>query len=276
VFPILESEILAPDVRRLRIAAARIAKKQRPGQFVIVRLTPRGERIPLTIAGADAAAGTFTLVVQAVGKTTRLLDAMGPGDAVLDVVGPLGRPTEVRAYGHVVAIGGGVGAAIVYPGAAALKAAGNRLTAILGARSRERLVLEQELGGIADVLHVTTDDGSHGCRGFVTRPLLEMLDAGERVDHVFAAGPVPMMRAVAEASRPYGVPTVVSLNPIMIDGTGMCGGCRVLVGGESRFACVDGPEFDAHQVDYDVLLRRNAAYRDAERVADAALTGALA
>jgi ferredoxin--NADP+ reductase len=264
MFPIVETRFLAPDVKLFRIRAPRIARKRRAGQFVIVRVHDRGERIPLTIADAAPARGDITLVVQGVGKTTRLMNALEPGDSILDVVGPLGRPSEVRRFGTACVIGGGVGAAIAYPTAVALKQAGNRLVSILGARTRDLLILEDEIRETSDVLRVTTDDGSRGHHGLVTDALVDLVVAGERLDYVLAIGPVPMMRAVADTTRPLGIPTVVSLNSIMIDGTGMCGGCRVVVGGRSRFACVDGPEFDAHEVDFALLAQRNSMYREAE------------
>jgi ferredoxin--NADP+ reductase len=267
MFHILEARDLAPDIRRFTVAAPRIARKQRPGQFVIVRVHERGERIPLTIVAADPELGTISLVVQGIGKTTRLMNRLEAGAALRDVVGPLGRPSEIEGYGHVVVIGGGVGTAIAWPTASALHEAGNRVTAILGARTRELVILEREVRSVSDVTYVLTDDGSYGERGVVTTRLSSLLRAAPRVNRVLAIGPVPMMRAVADATREPAIPTIVSLNSIMIDGTGMCGGCRVLVGGESRFACVDGPEFDAHLVDFDVLAQRNACYRDAERCA---------
>jgi len=267
VFTIIESRALAPEVRLFRVSAPRIARKRQPGQFVIVRLHGDGERIPLTIADADPAAGTITLIVQGIGKTTKLMNSLRSGDSILDVVGPLGRASEIERFGTVVVLGGGVGAAIAYPTAVALKRAGNEVLTILGGRTHELVLLEAELAAVSDELVVTTDDGSYGRQGLVTEPLTEWLVSGRRIDRVLAIGPVPMMRAVAETTRQYEVPTIVSLNSIMIDGTGMCGGCRVVVGGESKFACVDGPEFDAHQVDFGVLVQRNAMYRDAEREA---------
>jgi ferredoxin--NADP+ reductase len=275
VFDILDASFLGPDIKRFDVLAPRVAKKQQPGQFVIVRVHDRGERIPLTIAASDPAAGSITLIVQGIGKTTRLMNTLGKGATLLDVVGPLGQPSEVRLYGTCVVIGGGVGAAIAYPTARALAQAGNRVLTIVGARSRELLILEQELRAVSDELYVMTDDGSHGERGLVTAKLAELLGAGDRPDFVLAIGPVPMMRAVAEATRPHGVKTVVSLNSIMVDGTGMCGGCRVAIGAESRFACVDGPEFDAHQVDFAVLQQRNSMYREQERCALQAFEDAL-
>jgi ferredoxin--NADP+ reductase len=264
MFPIVEARFLAPDVKLFRIRAPRIARKRKAGQFVIVRVHDRGERIPLTIADANPDRGDVTLVVQGVGKTTRLVNALETGDSILDVVGPLGRPSEIRRFGTACVVGGGVGAAIAYPTAVALKQAGNRLVSILGARTRDLLVLEEEIRETSDVLRVTTDDGSRGRRGLVTDALADLVAEGERPDYVLAIGPVPMMRAVADTTRPLGIPTVVSLNSIMIDGTGMCGGCRVVVGGRSRFACVDGPEFDAHEVDFALLAQRNSMYREAE------------
>ena len=262
MFPIVEARFLAPEVKLFRIAAPRIAKKRRAGQFVIVRLHQDGERIPLTIAGS-AADGTITLVVQGIGKTTKLMNRLAAGDAVLDVAGPLGRPSEAELFGTVAVLGGGVGTAIAYPTAVALQQAGNRVIGILGARTRDLVILEAEMGAVCDRLVVTTDDGSHGRQGLVTAALAEIA-AAERIDRVLAIGPIPMMRAVAEVTRPLGIKTIVSLNSIMVDGTGMCGGCRVLVAGASRFACVDGPEFDAHEVDFAVLQQRNAMYREAE------------
>jgi ferredoxin--NADP+ reductase len=204
-------------------------------------------------------------VVQGIGKTTRLLNSLVAGEAILDVVGPLGRPSEVERYGTVCVIGGGVGAAIAYPTAVALKRAGNRVVSILGGRTRSLVILEDAIRGTSDDLYVSTDDGSYGEKGLVTDRLKSLLEAGERIDYVLAIGPIPMMRAVAETTRPHGIRTVVSLNSVMVDGTGMCGGCRVSVGGKSRFACVDGPEFDAHEVDFQNLAHRNAMYREMEQ-----------
>lgn len=257
---ILEARSLAPEVRYFRIDAPKIARKRRAGQFVILRVTDRSERIPLTIADANPEEGWIAIIVQGVGRTTRILNLLEAGDAIHDLAGPLGMPTEIRDYGTVVVVGGGVGTAIAYPAAVALADAGNDVIAIIGGRSSEYVILEAEMEAVCTEVHPTTDDGSHGYHGFVTDKLTEMIDAGQRIDHVLAVGPVPMMRAVAEVTRPYGIDTVASLNPIMVDGTGMCGGCRVSVGGETRFACVDGPEFDAHLVDFDVLQRRIGTY----------------
>ncbi len=263
--PIVEKTVLSPNVTRFRVVAARIAEVRQPGQFVIVRRGPGAERIPLTIADADRAEGTITLVIQAVGKSTMDLCDLGVGDAIQDIAGPLGRPTELLESGHAVCVGGGVGTAVVYPIASALHRSGVRVTTIIGGRSREWVILEKELGECGDVV-ACTDDGSHGRAGFVTEALKDVLGAGG-VDAVYAVGPVPMMRAVAELTRPLGVRTVVSLNSIMIDGTGMCGGCRVNIGGKTKYACVDGPEFDGHLVDFDMLGDRLSAYVDYQRAA---------
>jgi ferredoxin--NADP+ reductase len=270
MFRIVEAEFLAPDVKRFVVEAPRVARKRQAGQFVIVRVYDRGERIPLTIADGDPGRGTITLIVQGVGKTTKLLNALGPGDALLDVVGPLGKPSEVRNYGTVVVIGGGVGAAIAYPTAKALHEAGNHVTSILGGRSRDLILLEPEIWAISDEVFVTTDDGSYGRKGLVIDPLKELIAAGRVLGLVLAIGPVRMMQAVAEVTRPHRIRTVVSLNSLMVDGTGMCGGCRIITTTGPKFACVDGPEFDAHTVDFDVLAQRNRAYagREAEELRD--------
>ena len=261
-FKIAEARWLAPDVKLLRITAPRIAKKQKPGQFVIVRVHEEGERIPLTIAESDPVAGTVTVIVQGIGKTTKLLNSLETGQAVADCVGPLGKPSEVEKFGACVVIGGGVGTAIAYPTAKALKQAGNRVIAIVGGRNRQLVILEDEMRAFADEVIITTDDGSYGEKGLVIDPQKRLVG---KTDYVLAIGPIPMMRAVAKVTREHDIKTVVSLNPIMVDGTGMCGGCRVLVAGKNQFACVDGPEFDAHQVDFDILTKRNAMYRDMER-----------
>jgi ferredoxin--NADP+ reductase len=264
MFPIVEARFLAPDIKQLTIFAPRIARRQKPGQFVIVRVHERGERIPLTIAAADPAEGRITIIVQSVGKTTSLLNLMRAGDALLDVVGPLGKPSEIENFGTVVVIGGGVGTAIAFPTAKALKEAGNHVIFILGARTRELLLLEEEVRAAASELIVMTDDGSYGTKGFVTDALKQLLAAGRKIDCVLAIGPVPMMKAVANVTREPRIKTMVSLNSIMVDGTGMCGGCRVGIDDGSQFACVDGPEFDAHHVDFDLLARRNRQYREME------------
>ncbi|HUL77868.1 MAG TPA: sulfide/dihydroorotate dehydrogenase-like FAD/NAD-binding protein [Vicinamibacteria bacterium] len=264
MFPILEARLLSPDVKLFRIEAPRVARKRLAGQFVILRVHEHGERIPITIAGSDAQRGDITIVVQGIGKTTKLLNALEAGDAVLDVVGPLGKPSEVRNFGTACVVGGGVGAAIAYPTAVALKQAGNRVVSILGGRTRDLVILEDEIRRTSDALHVTTDDGTYGEKGLVTDTLRALIEGGAPIDYVLAIGPIPMMRAVAETTRPRGIKTVVSLNSVMVDGTGMCGGCRVSVDGRSQFACVDGPEFDAHRVDFQNLANRNAMYREME------------
>ena len=262
---IVEARFLAPDVKLFRLEAPKIAAKRKPGQFVILRVHENGERIPLTIADSDPEAGWIAVIVQGLGKTTKLLNTKETGDTISDVAGPLGTASHIENFGTAVSIGGGVGTAIAYPTAVGLKQAGNEVISIIGGRSKEYVILENELRAICDEVHPTTDDGSYGFHGFVTDKLQEMLDAGRKIDFVLAIGPVPMMKAVAEVTRPHGIQTVVSLNPIMVDGTGMCGGCRVEVGGETKFACVDGPEFDAHAVDFQLLSSRNKSYLGFER-----------
>ncbi|HVM60389.1 MAG TPA: sulfide/dihydroorotate dehydrogenase-like FAD/NAD-binding protein [Verrucomicrobiae bacterium] len=264
-FKITEARFLAPDVKLFRVVAPRVARKQKPGQFVILRIHEHGERIPLTIAESNPAEGTITLIVQGIGKTTKLLNTLEAGDSIMDVVGPLGHPSDIHLYGTVVVIGGGVGTAIAYPTARALRDAGNHVIVILGARTKDLIILENEMRSVSSEFYLTTDDGSCGEKGLVTDKLKAVIGSGRKVDLVLAIGPIPMMRAVAETTRAPGIKTVVSLNPIMVDGTGMCGGCRVHVAGRSQFACVDGPEFDAHQVDFDILTKRNAMYREPER-----------
>lgn len=256
---------LSPNVTQFAVDAPHVAAVRRPGQFVIVRLGPGAERIPLTIADADPENGTITLVVQAVGASTHDLVALEPGMVIQDIAGPLGRPTELLAAGHAVCVGGGVGTAVVHPIAQALAANGVTVTSIIGGRSREWVIFEEELRRTGEVI-VCTDDGSAGRHGFVTEALADLCSRGG-IDEVYAVGPVPMMHACAELTRPYRIRTTVSLNSIMVDGTGMCGGCRVVVGGESRYACVDGPEFDGHQVDFDVLASRLGTYREFEQQA---------
>jgi ferredoxin--NADP+ reductase len=265
VFKIVHAEFIAPGIKRFVIEAPRIARKHKPGQFVIVRLYEQGERIPLTIERSDPERGTVNIVVQSVGKTTHLLNSLTTGESITDVVGPLGKPSEIGKFGTVVVMGGGVGTAMAYPTAAALKQAGNRVLSIIGARNKELVILEREMGEVSDALMVTTDDGSYADKGFVTDKLRQLIDNGTRIDLVLAVGPIPMMKAVADLTQREKIRTIVSLNPIMIDGTGMCGGCRVLIDGKSEFACVDGPEFEAHRVNFDVLIRRNSMYREPEK-----------
>lgn len=262
---LLANEALTADIHRLVVRAPRIADVARPGQFVIVRLGDGAERIPLTIAERRPAEGAIVLVVQAVGKSTRDLVALTPGDVVRDVAGPLGRPSDLVAGGTAICVAGGVGAAVVYPIARGLVDRSTRVVTVLGARTDAAVVYRHQFAALGDLV-VCTDDGSAGRRGLVTDALADLL-AASRPDVVYAAGPVPMMRAVAAVTAPRDVRTIVSLNPIMVDGTGMCGGCRVTVGGQMRFACVDGPEFDAHHVDFDELADRLLTYRSAERQA---------
>jgi len=261
---IMAKRELGPDVIRIQVRHPGLARKARPGQFVILRVTEDGERFPLTIADRDPEAGTISLIFAVVGKSTMLLGRLGEGDEILDLVGPLGVPSEIERYGRVLCVAGGIGAAPLYPVARALAEAGNAVVAVIGARSKNLVILEEEFRAFADAVHVATDDGSYGRKGFVTEVVADLLAEGPTFDRAWAVGPVPMMRAVCDLTREAGVPTIVSLNPIMVDGTGMCGGCRVIVGGEVKFACVDGPEFDGHRVDYDSLARRLTTYRDKE------------
>lgn len=272
MYKIVHAEWLAPKVRRIVAEAPRVAAHHRPGHFVIVRARDDGERIPLTIADADPRAGTITLVIQVVGATTERLCRLEQGQSIHNIAGPLGRPTEIENFGLAVLVGGGVGTAVIYPQAKALKNAGNRVLAVIGGRSKEFVILERELAAFCEEIYPCTDDGSYGFAGFVTGKLSELLqDSNRRIGAVLMAGPVPMMRSVAEVTRPHKVRTIASLNPIMVDGTGMCGGCRVTVGGTMRFACVDGPEFDAHEVDFQELTDRLTTYREQEKAAWAQL-----
>jgi ferredoxin/flavodoxin---NADP+ reductase len=265
MYKIVSAIFLAENIKKIEIEAPRIAKKRKAGQFIMLRVGESGERVPLTIAGSDPEKGTITIIVQGMGKTTRELNTREPGDTINDIVGPLGTPSHIENFGTAVSIGGGVGTAIAYPTAVALKEAGNYVITINGARSKELVILENEMKAVSDEAYITTDDGSYGIHGFVTQKLQELVDSGRKIDYVLAIGPIPMMKAVAEVTRPYGIRTMVSLNPIMVDGTGMCGGCRVTVNGETRFACVDGPEFDAHLVDFRNLSDRNKLYLPEER-----------
>jgi ferredoxin--NADP+ reductase len=265
MFRIVEKQQLAPTITRFVIEAPYVARKRKAGNFVIVRVDDHGERIPLTIVDGDPGAGTITLIVQAVGKTTRLMFTKKVGDELADVVGPLGNPTPLEKGKTLVCVGGGVGTAELYPIAVALKAAGNIVHSIVGARTHELIILEEEMRSCSDRLIVTTDDGSYQRKALVTEPLKELLEGSEKIDAVYAIGPLPMMKAVSQLTKSYNVPTFVSLNAIMVDGTGMCGGCRVTVDGAMKFACVDGPEFNGHQVDFDELMRRNRSYVELER-----------
>ena len=264
---ILENEVLAESVNRYLIYSPKIAQRRKAGQFVIVRIDERGERIPLTIADADVERGTITLVVQAVGKTTTRMASLRPGDRLLDVVGPLGAPTHIANFGTVLVIGGGIGIAVAHPIAQALQKTGNKVISILGARTRDLLIMEHEMGLVSDEVLICTDDGSYCKKGLVTNLLADFIAARGKPDHVFAIGPVPMMKYVCKLTKEHGIPTTVSLNPIMVDGTGMCGGCRVTVGGKTKFACVDGPDFDGLLVDFEELTQRQAFYREQEREA---------
>jgi ferredoxin--NADP+ reductase len=264
---IVSKNVLAEKIKRIVVKAPEIARKALPGQFVVLRINEEGERIPLTIQRADPKAGTITIAFLEIGKTTALLGRLSEGDYILDLAGPLGTPSEIEDYGVCVIVGGGIGSACALPVARALKEAGNCVISIIGAKTKDLLILEDEFQAISDELYITTDDGSYGRKGFTVSVLKELLEEGRQVDYVYSVGPAVMMRVVAETTRPYSVKTVVSLNPIMVDATGMCGGCRVEVGGETKFACVDGPEFDAHLVDFDLLLKRQRYYLDEERCA---------
>lgn len=262
---VLRKELLSEGVYRFDVDAPRLAKKTQPGQFIILRVNEEGERIPLTVADFDREKGVITIIFQVVGASTELLASLEEGDEILDFVGPLGKKSEIEpGLGTVVCIGGGIGVAPVYPIARGMKEAGNKVISIIGARSKDILILEKEMRAASDETIVTTDDGSYGVKGFVTTALAQLVERGEKIDLVYAIGPVVMMKSVADATRPLGLKTIVSLNPIMVDGTGMCGGCRVQVGDETKFACVDGPEFDAHLVDFAGLRERQAMYRDQE------------
>ena len=261
---IITKRRLNPTVTLMEVSAPLIAKKALPGQFIILRVDEKGERIPLTIADYDREKGTITIIFQKVGLTTELLDTLEEGDDILDFVGPLGRPTELEGVKRVAVIGGGVGCAIAYPQAKYLHEQGVAVDVIAGFRSKDIVILEEEFRSACDHLYLTTDDGSYGEKGLVTDRLKALIDAGNQYDAVIAIGPIIMMKFVCKTTEPYGIKTLVSLNPIMIDGTGMCGGCRVSVGGQMKFACVDGPDFDGHQVDFDELMARNAAYKERE------------
>ncbi len=264
MYAILKKQEIAKDTTLFVIAAPDIARKAEPGQFVVIRLQEQGERIPLTLADMDTAAGTITLIALEIGYTTKQLARLNTGDNILDVAGPLGEPTHIEKIGTIVGLGGGIGIAPLYPILRKFKQTGNKVIAIIGAKIKEYLFWENEIRAISDQLIITTDNGSYGQKGFVIDPLKEMINKGLAIDLAFAVGPVPMMKAVADTTRPANIPTVVSLNPIMIDATGMCGGCRISVGGETKFACVDGPEFDAHKVDFDLLSQRQRMYKEKE------------
>lgn len=267
MYEILVKQDLTPVTKLFEVRAPDVARKAQPGQFVIVRIHAKGERIPLTVADYDRQRGVIAIVVQEVGKTTMQMGAMRPGDRFVNFAGPLGQPSEIKDYGTVLCVGGGFGIAPIYPLARALQEAGNTVLSIVGVRHKDLLFWEDRMRSVSDELIVCTDDGSYGHKGLVTAPLKKILESGRAVHHVFAIGPAIMMKFCALTTQPFGVPTTVSLNAIMIDGTGMCGGCRVTVGGETRFACVDGPEFDGHQVDWDLLLARQHMYLAEEKQA---------
>ena len=264
MFKIVRKRELNANVTQMDIEAPFIAKKAKAGQFIIFRIDEKAERVPLTIAGYDREKGTVTIIFQKVGFATIALGNLNEGDYIQDFVGPLGKPTPVEGKKKVCVVGGGVGCAIALPSAQAFKEAGAEVTVIIGFRSKDIVILEEEFKAVADNLILMTDDGSYGRHGLVTQPLQELLEQGAAFDEVLAIGPVPMMKFVCKTTEPFGVHTSVSLNPIMVDGTGMCGGCRVTVGGEVKFACVDGPEFDGHKVDFAELMSRNSTYRGRE------------
>ena len=267
MYKIVKREELAADVVRLDIEAPAIAKKRRPGQFVILCADETAERIPLTIANSEPEKGTITVIFQEIGMSTHKLGAFAEGDELAHVVGPLGVPTHIENFGTCVCIGGGIGTAVAWPIARGLKEAGNEVISIVGARTKSLLILEEEMKAVSSELYITTDDGSYGLYGFVTDKLLELVNEGRAIDLVLAIGPVPMMRAVCELTRPEKIKPQVSLNPIMVDGTGMCGACRASVGGTTRFVCVEGPEFDGHEVDFIELTQRLRAYQTEEKLA---------
>lgn len=268
MYEIVEKKVLNPQVVLFRINAPQIAIKRKPGQFVILRVHELGERIPLTIADSDPKDGTITIICQGIGKTTKQLNSLSKGDRLRDMAGPLGLPTHIENYGVSVVIGGGVGVAEAIPLAKALKDSGNKVISIMGFRNKELVFMEKEFGQYSDKLYITTDDGSYGEKGLVTDVLKRLIEQGTRLDFVLAIGPVLMMRAVSDMTRPKGIKTMVSLNTIMVDGTGMCGACRCTVGGKRKFACVDGPEFDAHEVDFNELIKRGGMYRKEEKISE--------
>lgn len=264
MYPIVKKRVLNETVTLMEVEAPLVARKAQPGQFIIFRIDEEGERVPLTIAGYDRERGTVTIIFQKVGYTTEKLDTLEEGDALLDFVGPLGEPSHVGGVKRAAVIGGGLGVAIAYPQAKALHNAGIAVDMIAGFRSKDIVILEDEMKAVTDHLYIMTDDGTYGEKGLVTNKLQALIDAGEQYDEVIAIGPVIMMKFVAATTKPYGIKTLVSLNPIMVDGTGMCGGCRVKVGGQMKFACVDGPDFDGHEVDFDELMHRNSFYKERE------------
>jgi len=266
VYKILERQDLVPGIHLFKIEAPNVAKKAKPGQFIVIRIDEKGERIPLTVAGWDEKEGSVTIVFMEVGTTTHRLATLGKGDYIVDFVGPLGIPTHIERVGTIVCVAGGFAVAVIKPIAEAMKKKGNKVISILGARTKALLFWEDELRQASDELIITTDDGSYGRKGLVTEPLKELLENGNKIDQVMAIGPTIMMKFCAKTTEPFGIKTIVSLNPIMVDGTGMCGCCRVVVGGVTKFACVDGPDFDGHQVDWDLLMARQRSYLDEEKL----------
>ena len=267
MFKILSKEELSPNVFAMDIEAPRVAKKAQAGQFIVLRVDEKGERIPLTIANFNRDTGVVNIVFQVIGASTMALAALNAGDSLLDFVGPLGKPSKIKQFnGTVVVVGGGIGVAPTFPIARAMKEAGNKVIAIMGAKTKDILIMEAEMQAVTDEIMITTDDGSRGIKGFVTYAVEELYKRGENIAQVTAIGPVIMMKSVADVTRKLAIPTVVSLNPIMVDGTGMCGGCRVTIGEETKFACVDGPEFDGHLVDFKGLMSRQRMYRDLEQI----------
>ena len=264
-YKIVKKADLNSQIYLMEIEAPLVARKAAPGQFVILRMDEKGERVPFTIADFDKEKGTVTVIIQAVGKTTKELSKLNEGDTILDFAGPLGMPTPLEGLKKVAVIGGGLGTAIAYPQAKKLKELGAEVTSISGFRSKEYIILEDEMNAVSDKLIITTDDGSNGLQGFVTDRLREELESGEKYDEVIAIGPLVMMRAVCNLTKEFGIPTTVSMNPVMIDGTGMCGGCRVIVGGETKFACVDGPDFDGHKIDWDAAIKRQQMFKAYEK-----------
>lgn len=264
---IIKKQVLAPAIKLFEIRNPLIAKKARPGQFVILRVHDKGERIPLTIADFDPEKGTVTVIFQEVGRTTTLLGLLEEGERILDLVGPLGKPTDLENLRRVVVIGGGLGTALVFSQVKEMHRNGTKVDVIIGARTADLIILEEEIRPYCENVFIATDDGSKGHKGFVTDLLKQLLDEGNKYDRAIAVGPLIMMKVVSNLTRQYGLPTVVSMNPIMIDGTGMCGGCRLTVDGETKFACVDGPEFDGHLVDFDEVIKRTGMYREQEKIA---------
>ncbi len=266
MYEIVKAEKLNPDVTRLEIKAPHIAKRAKAGQFVMITVDEHGERVPLTMADISPEKGTVTIVAQEVGKTTRHMGKLKAGDKVFSLVGPLGLPTELHKFGTIVCIGGGIGLALMYPVVKALKEAGNTTVNIIGARNEKLLIYEDEIKSVSDEFYLCTDDGSKGHKGFVSDILKKLIADGRKIDMVYAVGPIIMMKVIANITKPYGIKTIVSLNPIMVDGTGMCGSCRVIVKGETKFGCVDGPEFDGHDVDFENLTARNKRYLAEEQI----------